>query len=453
MRKRPRTYYILNLGCPKNEVDGQSLEYHLIKRRLRSADPEEADVLIVNTCGFIEPAKSESIDEILRLSGLKKEGAVLAVTGCLSQRYRDELEDELTEADFIFGLSAPEAAAQTIVSGEKEDIDRTFEIKSIYEISEGRAVKPGSQFVYLKIADGCDNRCNYCAIPLIRGPYRSRPVDDILSEADYLLSSDIREIILVAQETTRYGYDLYDDIGLTDLIGMLTTDSRLRWLRILYTHPARVDIPLLEATADNGKVCDYLDIPLQHISDNMLNRMNRKVTSSRIRNLVKTIRRDFPQIALRTTLLVGHPGETEADFEELLGFVEESRFEHLGIFVYSPEEGTVSFGMKERVENSTADARYDRLMAVQSEIVERKNEEMIGRTLPVVIDEYDDYNGAYLCRSQYQAPDIDGYIPLVDDNYHLRVGDYIDLRIIGHYNFELEGALQRVKAGSPTETR
>jgi ribosomal protein S12 methylthiotransferase len=453
MRKRPRTYYILNLGCPKNEVDGQSLEYHLLKRRLRSADPEEADVLIVNTCGFIEPAKSESIDEILRLSGLKKEGAVLAVTGCLSQRYRDELEDELTEADFIFGLSAPETVAEAVVSGEKKDIDRTFEIKPGYEISEGRTAKPGSQFAYLKIADGCDNRCNYCAIPLIRGPYRSRPVDDILSEADYLLSSDIREIILVAQETTRYGYDLYDDIGLTDLIGMLTTDSRLRWLRILYTHPARIDIPLLEAIADNGRICDYLDIPLQHISDNMLTIMNRKVTSSRIRSLVKTIRHGFPQIALRTTFLVGHPGETEADFEELLNFVEENRFEHLGIFVYSPEEGTVSFGMAGKVESSIADERYDRLMAVQSEIVERKNEEMIGRTLPVVIDEYDDYNGAYLCRSQYQAPDIDGYIRLADDNYHLRVGDYIDLRIIGHYNFELEGALQRVKAGSPTETR
>jgi ribosomal protein S12 methylthiotransferase len=438
-------YHILNLGCPKNEVDGQSLEYEFIKRGWITGGPDKADVIIVNTCGFIETAKQESIDEILRLSRIKNGNASLAVIGCLSQRYRRELEAELPEADFVLGLSSPATIVKILTSGENKGVESTFEIGACYEIPDGRIVDTSKPYAYLKIADGCDNRCSYCAIPLIRGPYRSRPPDNILSEFDYLLDQGIKEIILVAQDTTRYGRDLYGDFSLELLLDEITCDDRLKCLRILYAHPARVSISLLEKIADNDKICNYLDLPLQHASDNMLKRMNRGISSKQVKSLVSDIRNNFPEIALRTTFLLGHPGEKENDFDELIHLVEQSRFENLGCFVYSEEEGTPSSSQRRKVNHRIADDRYDRLMLLQSEIVEEKNSSLIGLTDTVMVDEYDKDGDIYYCRSQSQAPEIDGQVLLDTDSKSLRVGDFIDIRITGYDMYDLNAIIESEK--------
>ena len=435
--KKPRTYYLLNLGCPKNEIDGHSLEYLLIKRGLSASEPEDADILIVNTCGFIEAAKRESIHEILRLAQFKSRDNILAITGCLSQWYREELANEFPEADYIFGISSREAVTDMLISGAGENIDCTFEIGETYEPDTGRII-PETPYAYIKIADGCDNRCSYCAIPFIRGSYRSRSPDDILSEVDYLLSNGIKELILVAQETTRYGKDLRGNISLETLIAEITSDDRLKWLRLLYAHPARTTQSLLEKIAGDAKICSYLDIPLQHISDNMLKRMNRNVTSSDIESLIYGIRNDFPDIALRTTILLGHPGETEDDFLGLMDFIEKTRFENLGCFVYSEEEQTASAEMGHRVPEETAYERYDRLMMLQSEIAEENNRQLCGRTYNTIVDEFDEENEIYYCRLESQAPEIDGHVELSFHENELNRGDFVNIKINGYDLYDLK---------------
>ncbi|PJA29582.1 MAG: 30S ribosomal protein S12 methylthiotransferase RimO [candidate division Zixibacteria bacterium CG_4_9_14_3_um_filter_46_8] len=439
--KRPRTYFILNLGCPKNEVDGQSLEFQLIQRGLSPSDPEEADILIVNTCGFIADARQESIDEILRLAQLKHDGTILAVTGCLSQRFRKELLAELSEVDYFFGISSPDTVADILLHQEPKHLDCTFEVSQTYQSSGGRFINPGSPYAYVKIADGCDNLCSYCAIPLIRGGYRSRPIDDVIKEVDFLLSNDIKEIILIAQETTRYGQDLARNENLEYLIKEICADDRLKWLRILYAHPARTRKSLLQIIAEENKVCSYLDLPLQHISDNMLSRMNRGITASRIKTLVSSMRNEFPEIALRTTFLLGHPGETQDNFEELSRFVEEARFENLGCFVYSEEEQTASAAMENKISSEIASERYEQLMLIQSTIAENHNRQRMGKTFQAIVDSLDSAENIYNCRLQSQSPDIDGNVRLVGYPRQLKPGDFANIKITGYDLYDLDAII------------
>ncbi|MCP4634052.1 MAG: 30S ribosomal protein S12 methylthiotransferase RimO [candidate division Zixibacteria bacterium] len=439
--KKPSKYYILNLGCPKNEVDGQSLEYYLVKHGLTSAEPDNADILIINTCGFIEAAKRESIDEIFRLASLKGDDKILAVTGCLSQRYRDELTKDIPEIDYIFGIYAPEKTAMALVTGDNKKADYSFKYENYYEPLEGRILSPGSHYAYLKISDGCENHCSYCAIPQIRGNYRSRPMAEILKEADYLLSNDVKEVILVAQDTTQYGTGSQDEAKLKDLLNELSVDSRLKWLRLLYAHPARVSKPLLDTISKKDNICSYLDIPLQHVTDNMLKRMNRKVTSRHIKSLLNFIRQDYPEIALRTTFLLGHPGETESDFEELVQFIEEYRFEHIGCFTYSEEEDTVSAKMNNKVDDETANKRYDILMSTQSTIVEERNNELVGKRFEAIVDEYDETDDIYYCRLENQSPEIDSSVLLKSAGKKLNSGEFISIKIRDYNIFDLEGIL------------
>ncbi len=441
MSKR-RKYYLTTFGCPKNEVDGQVLEYHLKLRGLSpAATPDDADILIVNTCGFIEDAKSESIEGILSLAEYKHNGKKLAVIGCLSQRYKNELKAELPEVDYFFGISSPKKIAETFVGADNKIIEETFNLNGKYEIQEGRVVGKGIPYAYLKIADGCDNRCSYCVIPSIRGRFRSKPLDNIVKEVDYLLGEGIKEIILVAQETTRYGYDLGEDINLTALIRELTADNRLRWLRILYAHPIRTTMALLEEISANDKVCNYLDIPLQQISDKMLSRMNRHISSKETEKLISTIKSKFPKIALRTTFMLGHPGETEADFQELLDFIEKFRFENIGCFLYSEEENTISAQMPDKVPLEIARERQDRLMSLQDDIVEERNSKRIGEIHRAIIDKVDLNSDGYICRMESQAPEIDGIVVAKGDNLSLEAGDFVDIKLIDFESYDFEAII------------
>jgi len=437
-------YYILNLGCPKNEIDGQSIEHHLVQRGLTKAEPWDADILIVNTCGFIDDAKRESIDEILRLAQFKRDEKLLAVTGCLSQRYREELKEELPEVDYFFGISEPEEIVATLVSSNSGSVNCTFDTQKIYKPSLGRFIDPGIHYAHVKISDGCDNHCSYCAIPSIRGAYRSRQLDDIVREVDFLLSKDIKEIILVGQETTRYGQDFRDkSIDLPFLVKELSGDKRLKWLRILYAHPARTEDSLLSVIAGNKQVCSYLDLPLQHISNKMLKTMNRHVTTEQVESLVSRIRTNYSEIALRTSFIIGHPGETERDFEKLMNFVEIARFDHLGCFIYSEEEGTVSANNPEKVDIEVAQERYDQLMLLQSSISEERNNTLLGRSAEAIIDEYDQSEHVYLCRLQTQAPEIDGLVELEANNSLLTTGDFVNIKITDYDMYDLKAVIDQ----------
>ncbi|MBD3234657.1 MAG: 30S ribosomal protein S12 methylthiotransferase RimO [candidate division Zixibacteria bacterium] len=443
MMKRALKFYLLNLGCPKNEVDGQSLEYHLRNAGCLPSEPEKAGILIVNSCGFIDDAKRESIDEILRLAECKHDSAILAVTGCLSQRYREELKEEIPEVDYLFGISSPAEIAEVLLTGNAENIDCTFEIEGGYQVGEGRYIDPKSHYAYMKIADGCDNHCSYCAIPSIRGQYRSRPLDDIEKEADFLLSKGVRELILVAQETTRYGQEFEDkSLNLEFLIRELISDKRLGWLRLLYAHPARVTDSLLETIANNKQVCSYLDLPLQHISDKMLRKMNRGVTSADIKLLVSRIKNNFPDIALRTTFIVGYPGETDEDFEQLAEFVDQVQFDSLGCFLYSEEEGTASAKATGKVDREIAQERLEQLMLIQSTIVEDRNRQLVGKVKPVIVDSYESEYNAYLCRLERQSPEIDGYVVLQSGDRNPKVGSIVNVRITDFDMYDLKAKIE-----------
>ncbi len=443
MMKRASKYYLLNLGCPKNEVDGRSLEYHLRNGGLSPSEPEDADILIVNSCGFIDDAKRESIDEILRLAECRRSGAILAVTGCLSQRYREELKEEIPEIDYLFGISSPAETAKILLTKNAENIDCTFEIEGSYRIGEGRYIDSKSHYAYVKIADGCDNHCSYCAIPSIRGDYRSRPIDDIKKEVDFLLSQGVKEIILVAQETTRYGQEFKDkSSNLEFLIKELISDKRLKWLRLLYAHPARVTDSLLETIAQNNQVCSYLDLPLQHISDNMLKKMNRGITSARIKSLLKQIKNGFPEIALRTTFIIGHPGESEDDFRQLTEFVEQAQFNSVGCFIYSEEESTASANMSDKVEIEVARERMEQLMLIQSTIVEDHNGRLVGRIKPVIVDSYESDYDVYVCRLETQSPEIDGYVELDGRSGNPKVGSFVNAEITGFDMYDLKAKIE-----------
>ncbi len=432
--------YLESLGCPKNEVDGESMAsllcgegYELIENK------EEADILILNTCGFIDSAKEESIEEIFNLISLKNKdkGKRIIVSGCLVQRYPEELWKNIPEIDGLLGIGdifKIDKLCSSVLKGKR------LSLISLPENNNGkRNVKRKAQnrpYAYIKIADGCDNNCSYCAIPGIRGKFRSKRMKDILKEARQLVDYGVKEINLVAQDTTLYGTDIYGEKKLPRLLSLLSEIPELQWIRLLYTHPAHFSDELIEQVASNPKVCKYVDLPLQHISDEILARMNRKVKRRDTEQLISKLREKIPGLTFRTSFIVGFPGEGKKHFEELVEFVERTRFDRLGAFPYSREEETPAYSFKGRVSSQLKHQRLDQLMLTQQRIVLEENQSKIGKTLTVLIDaKSKEDNGYFLGRSQAEAPEVDGVI-LVKGN-SLKIGKFVRVKIIDYCDYDL----------------
>lgn len=420
-RKRLRA---VTLGCSKNTVDTEHLLAQLPPEEFEIVGDGPVDCLLVNTCGFIGDAKEESVNAVLEAVAAKSRGEAteVIVFGCLSQRYGAELKEEIPEVDAWFG--AREIAPVLRHLGVEPDS------------SAPRRLAPGKGYAYLKISEGCDRRCSYCAIPFIRGAHRSVPMEELVGEARMLAEGGVKELILIAQDTTYYGLDLYRRRALAELIGRLSEIDGIEWIRIHYSYPADFPEDVLEQMADNPKVCKYLDIPLQHISDGVLDRMHRNVDGAWTRELISRLRSRVPGVVLRTTMIVGHPGETEEQFSELLEFVREARFERLGAFTYSEEEGTYDAAhFKDDVPQEEKQSRLDRLMSLQSDISYSYNQSRIGSVERVLVDEVIP-DGTLVCRSQYESPDVDGEILVRGAS--VPVGEFITVKITGAEEYDLE---------------
>ena len=428
------------LGCPKNDVDAEVMIY-----QLREAghdivtNPAVADAIVVNTCGFIKDAKDESVDAILEMAEYKKSGSCqrLIVTGCLSQRYNKQLFDAIPEVDLMIGVNEYDRIV-SLVEGATGDRVLSCSPDPASPFIPGRAVTTPKHYAYLKIAEGCSNRCAYCAIPAIRGPYRSRDARSIVQEAEILTRQGAKELILIAQDTTRYGVDLKDGGNLVSLIKALTEVEGVERIRPLYCYPELVTDDLLELVGTHPKVCRYLDIPLQHIDDGILKAMNRRSNEEQIRALIQKIRAKY-DIALRTTFIVGFPGETEEQFENLLHFIQEARFENMGAFVYSPEEGTPAYKMRPRVQKRVAERRRDRLMLAQQQISAQLLAAQVGSVQSVLIDGTDE-DGMLIGRTGGQAPDIDG-ITYVQGGDASLTGMLIQVKISDSTEYDLRGTM------------
>ena len=403
---------MVSLGCAKNQVDGEMLMASLKNAGFELCDDAAlADVAVVNTCGFIESAKQESIDEILELATLKKEGRIkkLVVTGCLAERYREEIHKELPEVDGVFGIGANGDIAACIESV-LEGFTQRFPEKEKMPLCGGRELSTPSYFAYLKIAEGCDNRCTYCAIPLIRGGYRSRTMESIEEEALALVENGAKELILIAQDTTRYGLDLYGEYSLAKLLRRLCRIEKLHWIRVLYCYPDAITDELLDTIAEEEKSVKYIDLPLQHASGRILKAMNRRGDRESLTALMRKIREKIPGVTLRTTLITGFPGETEADFTELAEFVKEVQFERLGCFAYSQEEDTPAAELPGQIDEEVKNHRAELIMDSQMNIMDRLGEKQVGRDLEVLTEGFDRYAECWFGRSAMDAPDIDGKV-------------------------------------------
>lgn len=404
---------LISLGCPKNLINSEQMLFLLAEAGYTLVpDPDGADVAVVNTCGFIDSAKSEAIDVILSLAALKEAGQLqrIVVCGCLSQRYREELRAELPEVDAIVGVgsfSEIVAAVRGALAGEKPEL---FGDINAPVDETGRAVSTGPGWAYVKIADGCDNRCAFCAIPSIRGRYRSRPMEAIVEECRSLAQSGVREVILVAQDITRYGTDLKPKNSLAALCRELVKIEGLEWLRLHYLYPDRFDDELIECIASEPKIVKYLDIPLQHINDTILRRMNRRGTGAEIRTLLKKLRERIPSVVIRTSLITGLPGETLTEFEELCTWLREAKLERAGVFPFSPEEGTAAAEMTDRVDEEEAQRRAQLVMDLQAEVMDDWCRAQLGKTLRVLVQGYDEEADLLWGRSWADSPEIDGRV-------------------------------------------
>lgn len=435
---------VVNLGCPKNVVDGERMAGLLVRAGFRATnDPRRAEAVIVNTCGFIEDAKRESIEAILQAGELKRKACrVLVVGGCLAQRYCSDLSGEMPEVDAFIGVSEIGRIAEVVRDALEGNGSRERRYVAKPEASLAflpRRLSTPVHTAYLKIGDGCDNRCAYCTIPQIRGRMRSAPMEDLIAESKDLAKQGAKELTLVSQDSARYGEDLYGRNRITELLQGLSEISGITWLRLLYLHPAHVAETLLETVADSPKVCKYVDLPIQHISDRILSAMNRKVTGKEIRTLIKNIRTRISGAALRTTLIVGLPGETEKEFEELLEFVEETRFDRLGVFRYSREAGTKAARMLGQVEDDVKSERLERLMETQRQISQSLLKKKIGRKLKVIVDSVSPKGNA-IGRSEAEALDIDGVIHLQGA---AKRGDFVSARIQSSDDHDLYGETVR----------
>lgn len=437
----------ISLGCSKNQLDTEVMLHELVTAGYEiTPDETEADIVVVNTCAFIESAKKEAIDNILDVAWLKKNKSLKAiiVTGCLAERYREEIFTELPEVDALLGVGSIHHITEAVESVVKRLSDKkvpkyaSFDDKNDVRLGGDRVLTTPEFFSYLKVAEGCDNHCTYCAIPAIRGRYRSRPMEELVSEAKDLESIGVKELNVIAQDVTRYGKDLYGSYRLHELLRRITEETSIPWLRILYCYPDKITDELIAQLRDNDRVVKYIDIPLQHIADPVLKRMNRHGDSKMIREVLAKLRREVPGIVIRTTFIVGFPGETEEDFEELCRFVEEQRFEHMGVFTYSPEEGTTAAAMDGQIDEQTKQDRMDILMKLQMQINAEQNEEKIGKTIRVLTEDYDPVSEAHFGRSAADAPDIDGKVYFKSDR-RVAPGTMIDVKIREAVDYDLFG--------------
>lgn len=443
--------YLETMGCPKNFNDSESIAGICEAAGMEITDSiEDADIILVNTCGFINDAKQESIGCIFDMIRFIDEAEIddngdkrklLIVSGCLSQRYGDELADELPEVDIFLGVNDYEKLPEMIRSFKHRDQIRIFSCQpEIFEEFSARKIPDNPYSMTLRIAEGCNNCCTYCIIPQIRGTYRSRSMEKILEEAEYLASKGCRELILIAQDVTEYGRDLYGRLALPELLRKLCSIEGIEWIRLMYCYEDKITDDLIDVMASEKKICNYIDIPLQHISDGVLCAMNRHSTGAGIRNTIKRLRTAIPDIHIRTTMIVGFPGESEDQFEELLNFIEETRFERLGVFAYSCEEGTVAGDMSDQVDEEIKMMRVDEIMRRQLEISREINMSKVGDTMDVIIDDVED-DGSYTGRTMYDAPEIDNSV-IFSGSTGLCPGNIVKVRITDAFDYDLTGRME-----------
>ncbi len=435
----------VSLGCDKNLVDSEMMLGMLAEHGYEFTDDEqEADLVVVNTCCFINDAKEESINTILEMAELKKSGAIegLIVTGCLAQRYREEIQTEIPEVDAILGTAAIDEIVRTIENtcrGVKENHYKSLEERPLTGVD--RVVTTGGHYAYLKIAEGCDKHCTYCIIPKVRGNYRSVPLERLVEEAEKLAARGVKELILVAQETTLYGTDLYGDKALPELLHRLCMISDLHWIRLLYCYPEEIDARLIRVIQQEEKICHYLDLPIQHASNGILKRMGRRTDKEQLENIIGTLRREIPDICLRTTLITGFPGETQEDHEELLDFVDRMEFDRLGVFPYSQEEDTPAALMEGQIAEEVKQERYAQLMELQQEIAFEAAENMVGRVVDAMIEGRITEENAYVARTYKDAPGVDGFL-FVNTGRELMTGDFVKVRVTASNEYDLIGELE-----------
>ena len=438
------TVGMVSLGCAKNQVDGEMLLASLKEGGFQPVeDPSEADILLVNTCGFIESAKRESIEAILEAIQLKTEGTVqkVVVTGCLAERYQQEIHKELPEVDGVFGIGANGDIAAWLRAMLQEGFAQAFPEKGKMPLCGERELSTPEYFAYLKIAEGCDNRCSYCAIPLIRGGYRSRTLESIEEEARSLAKQGVQELVLIAQDTTRYGIDLYGKYALAELLTRLCAIDGLHWIRVLYCYPDSITDELLEVMAREEKVVNYMDIPLQHASGKILRAMNRRGDRQSLTALMQKIRDNVPGVVLRTTLITGFPGETEEDFTELAEFVRDVKFERLGCFAYSQEEDTPAALLPDQIDEEVKQRRAEIILDDQALRMEREAQALVGTVLEVLVEDYDPEEEAWFGRSYRDAPDVDGKVLFTAGDRELKPGTFVPVEITHAVDWDLRGRL------------
>lgn len=432
---------MISLGCPKNQVDAEIMLARLAEGGFEiTNEVDGADAVIINTCGFIEDAKKEAIENILDMAELKKEGIIgkIIVAGCLAERYREEIFTEIPEVDAVVGLGSNAdicAVCKRVLEGESVE---TFGEKTCLPLSGERLLTTPEWFAYLKIAEGCSNHCTYCAIPSIRGEFRSRQPDDILAEAKRLAEMGVKELVVVAQDTTRYGEDLYGKSALPALLKALSKIEGIQWIRVLYCYPERITDELLDVIAETENIANYLDIPIQHADASVLKAMNRKGDRESLLQLIRKIRARIPDAVLRTTLITGFPGETQEAFETLCAFVKEAQFDRLGCFAYSAEEGTPAASLPNQIDEDVKRERGETVMEMQYRIFDEKNRENIGKILKTVVEGYDPYSDSYFGRTYRDAPDIDGQVKFTC-GYELHEGDFVEVEIFDVLDYDLIG--------------
>ena len=433
----------VSLGCPKNQLDTEVMLHELLEAGYEiTADETEADIIIVNTCAFIESAKKESIDSILDVAWLKehKDLKAIIVAGCLAERYRDEIFTELPEVDAIIGVGSIHNIVEAVKACEKKKSSKYSSYLPNDEVRLGgeRVLTGAGYSAYIKIAEGCDNRCAYCAIPAIRGKFRSRTIEDVVEEAKQLEALGVRELCVVAQDITRYGLDLYGEYSLAKLLHAITDATSIPWIRLLYCYPDKITDELIAEMRDNDRILKYIDLPIQHIADHMLTAMNRHGDSQMIKDVVAKLRREIPEIVIRTTLIVGFPGETEEDFAELCEYVKEARFDRLGCFTYSREEDTPAYDMPDQIDEQLKNDRMDIIMREQLTINEENNRKMIGKTIRVLCEDYDAVGEIHFGRSAADAPEIDGKVYFKSEQ-RIAAGSFVDVKIRKVLDYDLIG--------------
>ena len=441
MKDKIKVFFV-SLGCPKNQLDTEVMLRELYDNGIEIVSEDfEADVVVVNTCAFIESAKQESIDNIIDIGWLKKNRSLkgIVVTGCLAERYRDEIFDELPEVDAILGVGSIHNIVKAVKEAANGKRYSSYEDKETVKLGGERIITTPEYYAYLKVGEGCDNRCTYCAIPSIRGHFRSRPMEELIEEAKNLEKLGVKELCVIAQDTTRYGSDLYGEYKLAELLKRITEETSIPWIRIMYCYPDKITDELIETIRDNPRVLKYIDLPIQHISDTVLKRMNRHGDGKLIRDVVKKLRDSIPGIVIRTTVIVGFPGETEEEFGELCEYVKEAKFDRLGAFTYSREEGTPAYDFPDQIDEQLKQDRCDIIMDEQNRISAELNEKRIGSVMEVLTEGYDPVSEAYYGRSENDAPEIDGKVYFRAPKNSVKEGEMVRVKITEAVDYDLVG--------------